>query len=150
MDKKLKDVFTKYVEYKFNVDLDTVTEEEFEKYEKVLRKQYDKSTDDEIILYLNNEISTDKRLKEQYYYRLYAWCALNGYIFWDIGFDLTLSYSGLFWLIGGTIFILTIWGVIMAFMERIWLMNGWNLYIWRTIEYVSMYLISKNIVQAIV
>lgn len=149
MDAKLKDAWMKYLEYKYKINPETITDEEFEKYEKILWKNFDNLTDDEIIRNLTYEISTDKRLKKQFIMRLLVWIGLNVYLFWDIGFGSVLSIGGIVWLAGGTIFILTIWAMIGASLERIWMMKEWNFNVWRTIEYVSMYLISKTILNGI-
>jgi len=91
-------------------------------------------------------MASKNRLVEQLVMRIAIWVGLNIYVFWDIGFSALLSLTGALWLIGGTLFILSIWGIIASFCERLWMMKGWHLNIWRTIEYVSMYLISKNII----
>ena len=149
MNSELKDTYLMYMEYKYKIDPESVTNDLFEKYEKIFRKNFDNQTDSQIIHYLTNEVSTDKRLKQQFRMRLWAWVAFNVYLFWDIGFGSVLSVGGIAWLAGGTIIILTIWSFIGASLERVWMMNGWSFYVWRTIEYASMCLISKIIFDTI-
>ena len=150
MSPELRDACLMYMEYKHKINPKSVTDDIFEKHQKVFRKNFDGQTDDEIIRYLTDEVSTDKRIKQQFYMRLLAWVALNVYLFWDIGFGSVLSIGGIAWLAGGTIFILTIWSLIGSSLERVWMMKGWNFYGWRTIEYLSMYLISMNILNTII
>ena len=146
---ELKRAYLMYIEYKHKIEPNSITDDVFEKYEKIFKKNFDGQTDDQIIRYLTNEVATGKRQKQQFYMRLWVWGAVNIYLFWDIGFDSILSIGGIVWLAGGTVFILTIWSLIGAFFERAWMMKGWNFNVWRTIEYVSMYLISKNILNGI-
>jgi hypothetical protein len=94
-------------------------------------------------------MAANGRLVEQLIMRLAVWVGLNIYVFWDIGFSALLSLNGALWVIGGTLFVLTIWGLIASFFERLWMMKGWHINIWRTLEYVSMYLISKNVMNSI-
>ena len=149
MSPELRVACLMYMEYKHKINPKSVTDDIFEEYQKLFRKNFDGQTDDQIIRYLTDEVSTDKRMKQQFYMRLLAWVALNVYLFWDIGFGSVLSVGGIAWLAGGTIFILTIWSFIGASLERVWMMNGWSFYVWRTIEYASMCLISKIIFNTI-
>lgn len=145
MDDKVREAMIGYVKCKFGADLEGASSEEFEKYKSALSEHFKGRSDEQVAEYFDNEVATDKRLKEQLYMRLSCWAGLNVYFFWNFGFSAALTVAGLVWLAGGTVFILTVWSLVASHLERAWLTRGGNTNVWRVIEYVLMFFIARNI-----
>ncbi len=145
MDDKLKEAMIGYVKLKFGADIEAASSEEFEKYKKELSEHFKGRSDEQVAAFFNDEVATDKRIKEQLYMRLCCWAVVNVYLFWDFGFSAAFTSAGLIWLAGGTVFIITVWSLIASHLERAWLTRGGSIQIWRVIEYVLMFFTSRNI-----
>ena len=87
----------------------------------------------------------EQRLSEQLKWRIAGWILINIIMFSHFGLGAILSIAGVLWLILGTLFVLTVWSMIAATFERIHLMIGWNIYLWRLLEIGTLGAISRVI-----
>ena len=90
-----------------------------------------------------------QRMIEQFIWRISGWILINVILFVDLGVSALFSLSGLGWIVLGTIFVLSVWSMFGAFAERVFLMRGWSIYIWRIMEFCILGALSRQILVAI-
>ena len=90
-----------------------------------------------------------QRMMEQFIWRISSWILINVILFVDLGGGALFSLSGLGWVVLGTIFVLSVWSMFGAFVERAFLLRGWNIYLWRVIELCILGGLSRQILVAI-
>ena len=91
----------------------------------------------------------EQRTIEQYIWRFSGWILINVILFIDLGVSALFSLSGLGWIVLGTIFVWSVWSMFGAFVERIFLLRGWSIYIWRLMEFCILGGLSRKVLVAI-
>ena len=86
-----------------------------------------------------------QRMLEQMMWRIASWIFINVILFVNFGVGSLLSLSGFAWIVFGTIFVWSVWGWFGSFFERIFLMRGWNIYLWRIIEFCLLGFLSRQV-----